>query len=64
MLKQVNVKTIVTAIVFGATVSVGTYFFLPPPTEAYACSQSTVQSTIKWCMDGARISNGRISTYC
>jgi hypothetical protein len=31
MLKQVNMKTIVTAIVFGVTASLGTYFLLPPP---------------------------------
>ena len=64
MLEKKNVKTIVSAIVFGATVSAGTYFFVPLPKDASACSASTVQSAISYCMDGAKIRNGTIRTYC
>ncbi len=60
-----NFKTLLTGAVVGMFVFSGAYFFLPPPQTVQAsCSSSTIQSAINYCMDGARISNGRISTYC
>ena len=64
MLEKKNVKTIVSAILFGATVSAGTYFFVPLPKDASACDRSDIKSAIRYCMDGATIRNGKISTYC
>ena len=64
MSKKIEVKTLVTGIVMGGMVSLGTYFFLPPPQDAFACSESDIVSAINYCMDGARIRGNRISTYC
>ena len=57
MLKKLNVKTIVTAIVFGGTVSLGTYFLLPPPQNVYASNCATyndVVMAIRTCLNGAQ----------
>ena len=59
-----NFRTLITGAVVGILVYGGAYFFMPPPQEAYSCSRSTVVSAISYCLDGATISGGRISTYC
>jgi hypothetical protein len=64
MLEMKNMKTIVSAILFGAIVSAGTYFFVPLPKDASACDSYQIRNDISYCMDGATISGGTISTYC
>ena len=64
MIKNSKMKTLVTGILMGGMVSFGTYFLLPPPQDVHACDRSTIESAISYCMDGATISGGRISTYC
>jgi len=64
MFKKINVKAIVIAIVFGGLVSSGTYFFIPPTQEAYACSESRIISRILFCIDGSSIHGGTFTTYC
>ena len=59
-----NLRTLVTGAVVGILVYGGAYFFMPPPQEAYSCSRSDIRSAIRYCLDGATISNGTISTYC
>ena len=64
---DMNAKTLVLGIVMCGMVSFGTYFLLPPPQDALAQScatKSDVKRAINYCMDGARIIGGRISTYC
>jgi hypothetical protein len=61
-----NVKTLILGIVMGGMISFGTYFFLPPSQSAYAgsCNENHIIRRILYCLDGASISSGSLSTYC
>lgn len=66
MNKNMNIKTVTTAIVFGVMVSLGTYFFIPQPRDAHAqsCDESYIINRILYCIDGSTISGSNFSTYC
>jgi hypothetical protein len=66
MLEKLNLKTIAATIVFGGFVSIGTYFFVPLPQNAYAesCNENHIIQRILYCVDGSSLSGGRLTTYC
>ena len=65
MFKNTNLKRVSSTLIFGALMSVGTYFFIPTPSASYACAEKReVRSAIRQCMDGAIIRDGKIYTDC
>ena len=42
MFRNKSIKSVITAITFGAMVSAGTYFFMPPPSSSYACDANLI----------------------
>ena len=66
MFKKLDAKSLIIGVMLVGISTFGTYFFLPPPQSASAgsCDEDRIIGRILFCLDGATISGGRISTYC
>ncbi len=66
MLKSKNIKTVLLGVTIGMLITLSVYFLIPPPNKAHAssCDEDRIISRILYCLDGARVSGGRLSTYC
>ena len=75
MLRNKSIKSVITAITFGAMVSAGTYFFMPPPSSSYACDKReighVVREVVADCINGGYLTAAQsgiysyeISTFC
>ena len=47
MFRNKSIKSVVAAITFGAMVSAGTYFFMPPPSSSYACDTFDIDHIVR-----------------
>ena len=64
MIKSSKMKTLMSGTLMGGMLSLGAYFLVPTAQPTYACERSDIRRAISYCMDGATISEGVISTYC